>query len=73
MDEKKKKLTDKEKREMAKEEKDADIWSTEEEEGMERAPADLLKKEDPELLKKEYGDVKVNPPGSGGENIKKKF
>ena len=53
MDEKKKKLTDKEKREMAKEEKDADIWSTEEEEGMERAPADLLKKEDPELLKKE--------------------
>jgi hypothetical protein len=65
-------MDEKKKRKIAEEEKDAEIWTTGEEEMMERAPADLLKKEDPELLKKEYGDVKVNPPGSGGKKLKSK-
>jgi hypothetical protein len=62
MDEKKKKKMD----------NDPVSWSTAEEEMKESAPADLLKKEDPELLKKEYGDVEVNPPGSGGAKLKSK-
>ena len=62
MDEKKKKKMD----------DDPVSWSTAEEEMRESAPADLLKKEDPELLKEEYGDVDVNPPGSGGAKLKSK-
>ncbi len=62
MDEKKKKKMD----------NDPVSWSTAEEEMKESAPAHLLKKEDPELLKKEYGDVEVNPPGSGGAKLKSK-
>lgn len=49
------------------------IFETEEEELMRRAPADLLKKERPDLLEKDYGrDVKVNPPTSGGKKLKKR-
>jgi hypothetical protein len=65
-------MDEKKKRNIAEEEKNAEIWTTGKEEMRERAPADLLKKEDPELLKKEYGDVKVNPPGSGGKKLKSK-
>ena len=61
MDEKKKKKNE-----------DPVSWSTAEEEMRESAPADLLKKEDPERLKEEYGDVNVNPPGSGGAKLKSK-
>ena len=65
MDEKKKKkITD--------EEVDPVSWSTEKEDMEERAPPDLLKKEDPELYKKMYGDAKVNPSGSGGKKLKSK-
>ncbi len=62
MDEKKKK----------KMEDDPVSWSTSEEDMKEMAPPDLLKKEDPELYKKMYGDAKVNAPGSGGAKLKSK-
>lgn len=51
---------------------ESEIWATGEEEMKENAPPDLLKKEDPELFKKEYGDAKINPPGSGGKKLKSK-
>ena len=62
MDEKKKKKID----------EDPVSWSTAEEEMKKDAPPDLLKKEDPELYKKEYGDAKINPLGSGGAKLKSK-
>ena len=62
MDEKKKKKMD----------NDPVSWSTAEEEMKESAPADLLKKEDPELLKKDIWRCRVNPPGSGGAKLKSK-
>lgn len=64
MDEKKKKKTE--------EEIDEVSWATAEEEMKETTSPDLLKKEDPERLKKIYGNVKVNPPGSGGVKLKSK-
>lgn len=55
------------------EENDTEIFKTGEEEEMERAPADLLKKERPDLLKKEYGNnVIVNPPTASGKKLKGK-
>lgn len=63
---------DEKKKSKESEDKAEDIWSTGEEEMKESAPADLLKKEDPEQLKEDYGDVKVNPPGSGGAKLKSK-
>ncbi|MDD3985277.1 MAG: hypothetical protein PHY59_05210 [Methanobacterium sp.] len=63
MDENKKKKTE--------EEMDEVSWATAEEEMKEVAPPDLLEKEDPELLKI-YGNIKVNPPGSGGVKLKSK-
>ena len=65
-------MDEKKKRNIAEEEKDAEIWTTGEEEMKEDAPPDLLKKEDPELYKKKYGDAKVNPPDSGGKKLKSK-
>ena len=65
MDEKKKRTTTEEK-------VDPVSWSTAGEEMKKDSPPDLLKKEDPELYKKEYGDAKVNPQGSGGAKLKSK-
>jgi hypothetical protein len=65
-------MDEKKKKKMSKEEMGENMWSTAEEDMKERAPPDLLKKEDSELYKKEYGDVKVNPQDSGGKKLKSK-
>jgi hypothetical protein len=65
-------MDEKKKRNIADEEMETEIWATGEEELKEDAPPDLLKKEDPKLYKKIYGDAKVNPPGSGGKKLKSK-
>lgn len=65
-------MDEKKKRKTSEEEMETEIFATGEEEMKEDAPPDLLKKEDPKLFKKEYGDAKVNPPGSGGKKLKSK-
>ena len=65
-------VNEKKKRKTSEEEMESEIWATREEEMKEDAPPDFLKKEDPELFKKEYGDAKINPPGSGGKKLKSK-
>jgi hypothetical protein len=58
-------------KEYSEEEKSSQIWVTDKEERMEKASADILKKERVDLLKKEYGSkVTVNPPTAGGKILK---
>jgi hypothetical protein len=65
-------MDEQKKKKMSKEEMGEDMWSTADDDMKERAPPDLLKKEDSELYKKEYGDAKINPQDSGGKKLKNK-